>query len=189
MHYRNLIITAPAVKGSGQSEAEIFGLCVWLWMHAPRQRDMPLHALSQRLLPPLRLQQFILASEVGVGGRITPVAYVAWAQLTAEAESRYVDNPATGLTPDDWLQGNRMWITDFFCPFGHARDFIRAALSVLPHSCFRALYHRGGERGLRVLNFRGHDVSREQEKNWWQDKPILARKGNQLKEVVTSTTS
>lgn len=189
MQHGNLIITAPALKACSQSEAEIFGLCVWLWMHAPRQREMPLHLLSSWLLPPLRSHQFILASEMGVDGRLTPVAYVAWGQLTAEAESRYVDNPASGLKPDDWSKGDRMWITDFFCPFGHTRNFIRIALDLLPRQCFRALYHRGGDRGFRVLNFRGRDVSREQEITWWRGKPILARKGNQLKEEVNPTFS
>jgi cytolysin-activating lysine-acyltransferase len=188
MQHGNLIMTAPALHASGHSEAEVFGSVVWLWMNAKSQCDMPLHALSLWLLPALKSQQFVLASQRD-GDRVTPVAYLAWAKLTAEAESRYVDNPATGLLAQDWQQGDRMWITDFFCPFGHAREFANAVSALLPHSCFRSFYHRGGERGMRILYFRGDQVSRDQAKQWWKDRPILALRANQLKEETHQISS
>jgi cytolysin-activating lysine-acyltransferase len=186
MKYGNLIINAPYVEASDRSEAEIFGCVVWLWMNSKSQSDMPLSALALWLLPALKSRQFVLAYEVD-GQKTQPVAYMAWAALSAEAESRYVDNPALGLSPEDWCSGDRVWITDFFTPYGHAKPFADAIAAVLPDFCFRSLYHRGQDRGMRVLNFRGDRVSLVQSKQWWSERPILAFKENQLNEDVHRT--
>lgn len=176
MQYGNLIMTAPALAPSERSEAEVFGSAVWLWMNSKSQSDMPLSALSLWLLPALKAKQFLLAYEVH-GDLNKPVAYMAWAQLSDEAESRYVNNAASGIRPEDWCSGDRIWITDFFTPYGHAKPFADAITATLPDFCFRSLYHRGAERGLRVLHFRGNHISLEQSKQWWKDRPILARRG------------
>ncbi len=78
------MITAPALNAPGHSEAEIFGSIVWLAMQANNKNRLPLQDLSQWLLPALRTQQFILASE-SIDGQTRPVAYMSWANLTAEA--------------------------------------------------------------------------------------------------------
>lgn len=186
MQYGNLIITAPYLEASDRSEAEIFGCVVWLWIHSKSQSDMPLSALALWLLPALKSKQFVLAYEAD-GQQSKPVAYMAWAELSAEAESRYVDNPALGLSPEDWRSGDRVWITDFFTPYGHAKPFADVIAAALPDFCFRYLYHRGQDRGMRVLYSRGNRVSLEQSKQWWSDRPILAFKGNQLNEEVHRT--
>lgn len=179
MRHKKLIITAPSVAAPDRSEAEIFGCVVWLWMNSKSQSDMPLSALALWLLPALKSRQFLLAYEAD-GQQTKPVAYMAWAELSAEAESRYVDNPALGLSPEDWCSGDRVWITDFFAPYGHAKPFSDVVTATLPDFCFRSLYHRGGERGMRILYFRGDHVRLKQSKQWWKDRPILALKANQL---------
>ena len=188
MQYGNLIITAPALNASEHSEAEIFGSIVWLWMHSKSQSDMPLYALSLWLLPALKSKQFVLAYETD-GQQTKPVAYMAWAQLSAEAESRYVKNSALGLSPKDWRSGDRFWITDFFTPYGHAKQFSDAIAATLSDFCFRSLYHRGADRGMRVLYFRGDHVPLENAKQWWKDRPILARRATQLEDEVNRTLS
>ena len=167
-----LHITAPALEATGRSETEVFGSVVWLWMHTPRYRDIPLHSLSSLVLPPLKAQQFILAS-AEVAGEIRPVAYMAWANVSADAESRYMEN-ANALTAADWSSGDRMWATDWFTPFGHAAVFSRTVLQILPNICMRSLYHRGSERGLRVMAFRGDNVSTAQSTAWWKARPMMA---------------
>ncbi|WP_310610199.1 toxin-activating lysine-acyltransferase [Limnohabitans sp.] len=175
MQYRNLIITAPALHASGHSEAEIFGSIVWLALQANNKNHLPLQDLSQWLLPVLQNQQFILASE-NIDGKTRPVAYMSWANLTAEIESRYVDNPDEGLSPEEWTGGDRMWVIDWVTPFGHSKAFRRAVGAALTGCCFKSLYHRGADRGLRVMLFRGDGVSLEQATHWWKNKPILAHK-------------
>lgn len=166
------LITAPALAAFGRSEAEVFGAVTWLWMQTPGHRDLPLHALSKVLLPPLKAQQYILAS-VNDGEAVRPVAYVAWANFDADAESRYLHS-AAAIVNEDWCGGDRMWITDWFAPFGHCAAFRRVVQSLLANSCWRALYHRGHERGLRVLTFRGDNVSSQQAKAWWRARPMMA---------------
>ena len=79
-------ITAPALGALGHSEAEVLGSVTWLWMHTPGHRDLPLHALNKLVLPALKTQQFILASAPD-GDAMRPVAYLAWANFSADAES------------------------------------------------------------------------------------------------------
>ena len=188
MPHGNLSITVPALNSPGHSEAEIVGSIVWLAMHANNKARLSLHDLSQWLLPALRTQQFILASE-NIDGQKRPVAYMSWANLTAEVESRYVDNPDEGLSPQEWAVGDRMWVIDWMTPFGHSKVFRDAVGAALTGCCFKSLYHRGGDRGLRVMFFRGDRVPLEQAKQWWKDRPILARRATQLKDEVNGTSS
>jgi cytolysin-activating lysine-acyltransferase len=169
----SLNITAPALGLPGQSETEILGAVTWLWMHSLKHRGLPLIALSQTLLTPLKAQQFMLVSEAGPGGGLRPVAYLGWGKFNAEAEARYLKAGTTALLrTEDWNSGDRMWITDWVTPFGHAPQFRRIVQSLLADSCFRALYHRGGERGQRVKAMRGDRVSRADADVWWRDRPL-----------------
>jgi cytolysin-activating lysine-acyltransferase len=148
MQIGSFSITSPALEAPARSEAEAFGSVAWLYMQTPKHQDMPLHALNSVVLPPLKAGQYILASALQRGSQ-QPVAYMAWATFSADAESRYLENPSL-IGSEDWTSGDRMWITDWFTPFGHSAEFSNAAESLLPNSCLRALYHRGNERGLRI---------------------------------------
>ncbi|MEK9802562.1 MAG: toxin-activating lysine-acyltransferase, partial [Curvibacter sp.] len=105
---------------------------------------------------------------------LQPVAYLSWAHLSAEAESRYLDHPLRGLQPADWRSGDRMWAIDWITPFGHAHALRASILRLLPQVCFRFLYHRGNERGLRIKTYRGRAITAEQARQWWLARPMLA---------------
>jgi cytolysin-activating lysine-acyltransferase len=169
-------ITAPALGFPGKSEAEVIGAATWLWMHSVHHRELPLIALSQTLIPPVKAQQFILVSAACGDGTLNPVAYIAWANLSEEAERRYLAAGATAfLRPDDWTSGDRGWITDWVCPFGHTSQFRSIVGALLADSCFRALYHRGDERGQLVKLMRGDRVRRADAEMWWQKRPLPVR--------------
>ncbi|SHH62973.1 toxin-activating lysine-acyltransferase [Massilia sp. CF038] len=168
-------ITAPALGMPGRSEPEVMGAVTWLWMHSPVHRELPLIALSQTLLAPMKAQQYILASQADGEGGFRPVAYLAWANLSAEAEARYVQGGASALLRDaDWTSGDRMWITDWVTPFGHANEFRHLVSTLLAQSCFRALYHRAGSGPQRVKAMRGANVSRAEADAWWSARPLPA---------------
>ena len=188
MQYGSLILTVPALTEPEHSESEIFGAVVWLAMHSNNKHGLPLQEVSKWLVSPLKCRQFILASK-NIGGKTQPVAYMSWANLTAEVESRYVDNPDRILNPQEWSGGDRMWVIDWMTPFGHSQPFSRAVFATLARSCFKSLYHRGGNRGLRVQLFRGDDVTLEQAKRWWKDRPILAHKEKKLEDEVDLASS
>lgn len=73
----------------------------------------------------------------------------------------------------DWDSGDRMWFCDWIAPFGHT-----AAMNALMRQevfadhCVRALYHRGEQRGKRVVMFHGRRVSREQARTWRLSHPL-----------------
>lgn len=170
MRYRGLDIIAPAAPAcadSAFSEAEVFGSAAWLWMHSAEHRDVPLLLLSTLLLPALKNAQFVLASENG-----KPVFYLSWAWLSAEAETRYLSQPPQSMRIEDWTSGDRLWLLDWIAPFGHTRT-MRTLIGrrLFPGWCARALYHRGEEKGLRVMEYRGIAVTPEEGRRWFAQHP------------------
>ena len=174
MSTSSLDIIAPALGLPGHSEAELFGALAWLCMHSNNHRDLPLASFSQTLLNPIKRQQFMLASAL-LDGVQQPVAYIAWANFDADAESRYLaDGNHTLMRPEDWNSGDRMWITDWVAPFGHTASFVHEVSTRLSESCYRFLYHKGDETGLQVKTLRGCAVSKEQAASWWSARPMHA---------------
>ncbi len=166
MRYQELDVIAPAAPAcaeEGFSEAEVFGSAAWLWMHSAAHRDVPLLLLSTLLLPALKTGQFVLASENG-----KPVFYLGWAWLSAEAETRYLSQPPQSMRLDDWTSGDRLWLLDWIAPFGHTRT-MRPLIGrrLFPGWCARALYHRGDEKGLRIMNYHGVAVTRQEAHHWF----------------------
>ncbi len=168
MRVGDLDIKAPLLLGGEESEAEVLGAAVWLWMHSPLHRDAPLHALPTLLLPVIKQQQYILVAEAG-----EPVFFFSWAWLSQEAEACYLTQPAIHFPPDAWNSGDRMWCCDWIAPFGHTALMSRLVRrDLFPYACWRALEHRGAQRGKRVIHFHGSRVSREAAKTWWQQHPL-----------------
>ena len=160
-------INAPALSNEPFNEAEVLGSAVWLWMHSDSHRNVPLHLLTTLLLPTIKAGQFILASENG-----KPVFYLSWATMSEEAERRYLRNPPQFMPPADWTSGDRLWILDWVAPFGHSqqmREIVKRHL--FAGLCARTLYHRGEEKGLRVIDFHGIAVTAEETHFWFKNNP------------------
>ena len=173
-----LKIIAPAltttVSGAAtQSDAEYFGSATWLWMQSKNHRNLPLHALDDLLLPAIRLRQFAIVTQDSEQGT-RPVAYLGWANLNAEAESRYLSSPLHGLQNNEWNSGDRMWFTDCFAPFGNALRVRRILQPLFAKASARYLDHRSNERGARVHTFVGTQVDLAYAHTWWTDRPMLA---------------
>ena len=109
-----LSIIAPGLIDQTWNEAEVLGSVAWLWMHSASHRNFPLHTLPALLLPAIKNRQFILASESG-----RAVFYLSWANLTIDAEKRYLANSPLLMPEADWNCGDRMWVLDWVAPFGH----------------------------------------------------------------------
>lgn len=164
----NLDIIAPGLINQNWNEAEVLGSTVWLWMHSPAHRELPLHTLPTALLPAIKHRQFVLGSEAG-----KPVFYVAWANFSADAEQRYASRHPLLLPEADWNGGDRMWILNMVAPFGHM-PVVRALLlrQLFANRCGRFLYHRGNERGLKIKTFCGKAVLREELREWLATHPV-----------------
>jgi cytolysin-activating lysine-acyltransferase len=161
-------VHAPLMLGGDRSEAEVLGAAVWLWMHSPQHRDLPLHALPTVLLPIIKHQHYMLVSR-----GTQPLFFLSWMWLSVEAEARYLTQPAILVQEDDWASGDRLWLRDWIAPFGDVRAMRRLVGAVLfPEHCFRSLYHRGAQRGKRVMNFKGDQISHPQARAWRAANPL-----------------
>jgi len=163
-----LDIIAPGLIEQTWSEAEVLGSSVWLWMHSSSHRDMPLHTLSALLLPAIKHRQFILAAQ---GGRA--VFYLSWANLSADAEQRYLQQHPIQMPLEDWNSGERMWMLDWVAPFGHTAEVNRLLRRQLfANRLGRMLYHRGDERGMKIKTFQGMAVLPEEARMWFESHPV-----------------
>ena len=150
------------------SEAEILGSAVWLWMHSQKHKDLMIKELPSLLLPAIKHQQFILISENN-----KPIFYLSWANFSAEVETKYINNIPYADPVEDWNSGDRVWIIDWLAPFGHTAEMTRLITSSLfANYCFRSLYHRGNERGLRIKTFHGSGVTKHDAQYWFATHPI-----------------
>jgi len=169
MHFDSLEILAPQLSDEPWNEATVFGSAVWLWMQSAAHRDAPLHTLSALLLPAIKQRQFMLASEQG-----TPVFFMSWMNLSAEAEQRYLNNAPVCMSEADWNSGERLWVSDWVAPFGHTRQLSRLLLRRLwPQRFGRFLEHRGDERGFRIKKWQGIGVLPAEARAWFAAHPLL----------------
>lgn len=163
MNFDTFNVKAPLLLGSVFNEAEVFGAAVWLWMQSASHRDAPLHTLKALLLPAIKTRQFVLVEEAG-----KPVFYLSWANMSVEAERRYMSSPPVCMPEADWNSGDRMWILDWVAPFGHTKTMKRLlSQHLFANLSMRSLYHRGSGKGLRVMTFHGMAVM-PQEKALWE---------------------
>lgn len=161
-------IIAPGLMPQTFNQAEALGAATWLWMHSAAHRNFPLHGLSRLLLPPITRAQFALGSRAG-----QPVFYIAWARFDGAAEGRYLRRHPLQIATADWASGDRLWITDLVAPFGHAPEVYRWVLrEAFPQQVVRALYHRGEERGLRIVQARGRAMPRDAARAWIESHPV-----------------
>lgn len=161
----NLEIIAPLLlENSERNEAEVLGSTIWLWTHSEEHKEIPIELLPILLFPAISHQQYVLILQNN-----QPIFFIAWAGLSEEAEQRYLKNPAVLMPASDWNSGDRLWFTDWVAPFGHNFPIVRMLRRTLfKQHCGRSLYHRGTERGMRIMTFRGAEVTQQQFDQWNQ---------------------
>lgn len=170
-----LIVISPRFDAPLRSEVEVLGSVTWLWMNSVNHQSMPLHDLRSIVLPAIETQQYILAVEQK-GTEVKPIAYTSWANFDAEAEANYIQNAAMSISTHARQSGDRMWMLDWLTPFGHSRPFMAIVRNLLGPNSVRTLYHRGHERGMRVMHLHGDATSASQAQQWWQSRPIQLTK-------------
>ena len=175
-----LRLISPALGMPPQSDAQVLGAVTWLLMQSRQHRELPLRMLGTLVLPAVKTGQYILLSERSAeasaeeSGAETPVAWLAWANVSAQAEACYLSDHLEGLRADEWSSGDRMWCIHWIAPFSHTPILRRIVLDHVPNFCARALHHRGIERGMRVSTFRGKNISPQRARQWWRERPMLA---------------
>jgi len=166
MKIGNISVIAPShYPVEHWSEAEVLGSLVWLWQYVPSLKNAPLSYFMSRTVPFLQYRQFAVFIE---NERV--IGYVSWAFLDEAIEQKYIQNLGQPLAISEWKSGDRLWIIDWFAPFGHSNIIKNAVVQQLfPLSYMKSLYHRGKEKGLRVMHFRGAQLSSQDFKHWQQE--------------------
>ena len=170
MRLNDVDVIAPSVFPEEHwNEAEVFGAITWLWMQAADYRNAPIAALEHRVLPILKHKQFALFTR-----HAQPLGYVSLAYFNQQAETDYLQSDDFIYQDASWNSGDRMWIINWFSPLGHSAVMKSLmARYLVPTECFRSLYHRGDERGLKVLTFTGQAVSTAEKAVWEAEHPII----------------
>ena len=159
------------------NEAEALGAITWLWLHSDNYKNAPVKEMAARALPSLKNGQFALLSR-----KSQPVGYITWAYFNQEAETRYLQSDQLLLANQDWQSGERLWLINWFAPFGNSKliKFITGTY-LFPTQCGRSLYHKGDVHGLRIMTFKGDRVSVSEKAQWVTNHPIVYPSKNKLK--------
>ncbi len=169
MKFDNFDVVSPALfPDEHWNEAEAFGAMTWLWLKSEEHCHTPIQEMAARTLPVLKNGQFALFSQNG-----QPVAYIAWASFSPEAETRYLQSDQGLLSNQDWQSGDRKWFINWFAPLGNTTAVRQIAKQYLfANDCLRSLYHRGNDKGLRIMLFKGGYVSLKAKQQWESDHPV-----------------
>lgn len=167
---KEMRVIAPGLLPSQQYlDMELLGSVVLLLSQASDYADIPLKFLPTLVFPAIANKQFVLVLK-----NDQPIFYCSWAAFDKAAEERYLNNPAVSMPKADWACGERQWFTDWVAPFGHTGYITRQLRRTLFASdCKHSLYHRGDEKGLRVMTFKGSSVTREMFNQWSAAHSIL----------------
>lgn len=141
---------AEAAQAASVSNVALFGEIVWLYSFSSIHQKWPISKVHQWIVPALKHRQLRVYRR---GDR--PIAYVSWAKMSKEVEEAYVLNPS-GLRPEDWVSGPRIWFVDWIAPFGGTREIARDIKhNVFPNDVGRSLRMREGNSTLQINYFHG----------------------------------
>ena len=151
MQFEGIDIISPALfPHEHWNRAEVLGAVTWLWLHTPPYGEAPLMELGRYVLPALDNGQFALFAEQG-----SILGYFSWAMLSPETEAQYIQSDSVLHTPANWQSGSRIWIVDWFAPYGDSlkmKTLTRRYLFSNQPEAY-ALYHRAGPGKAKVVRF------------------------------------
>jgi hemolysin-activating ACP:hemolysin acyltransferase len=102
----------PTSAPHHRNNTTLLGEVAWIMLRIDERRGLYLWDFARLVMPAIGLRQFRLYYD-----RTVPIAYVSWAFLSAEAETRFLAD-ATTLRPEDWASGDRAYIVDFVAQQG-----------------------------------------------------------------------
>ncbi|MDO5640377.1 MAG: toxin-activating lysine-acyltransferase [Neisseria sp.] len=169
MRFEDIDVIAPALfPDEPWNEAEALGAMTWLWLQSAHYRHHLVSEMAAWVLPVLKNGQFALFSR-----HARPLGYITWAYFDEAAEQRYLESNLSLLQNQDWQSGDRMWFVNWFAPLGHSREIKSIAARLFPNQCARSLHHRGNERGMKIMLFKGKNMSAAQLDSWDKAHPLM----------------
>lgn len=83
-----------------------------------------------------------------------PIGYISWAYFDEVAQAHYLESDRHLRDNSDWNCGDNIWLIQWFAPLGHSHQMRSAVRQLFPSTTVRALYHKGSDKGLRILTFK-----------------------------------
>lgn len=110
-------------KSSHDDHAKSLGFASWVVMQSRDYYSFRLVDVRAWLVPAIQHKQIVFFFDTFD----TPIGYVTWANLAADAENRLLEDSEFLLHESEWDEGSRTWIIDCCFPFGDAA-FAKAEL-------------------------------------------------------------
>ena len=82
------------------------------------------------------------------------IGYISWAYFDEVAQAHYLQSDRHLRDNSDWNCGDYIWFIQWFAPLGHSHQMRSAVRQLFPSTTVRALYHKGSDKGLRILTFK-----------------------------------
>ena len=112
-----------AVRTTQQTQvpdiSQILGAVAALMMESPPHQHLFLTDMKWLVIPPVRLRQYRLFRREGL-----PFAFVSWAMVDNDTEER-LKAGAGRLRPDEWQNGDTVWVIDLIAPFGAGDEVLK----------------------------------------------------------------
>lgn len=103
-------VELPAIESPSPEKLRVYGDMMFLAFRSPRHGAMNVRALRAWLEPAVETGQFRIFRFDDV-----PRGMYTWAWLTREAERKLIEGAP--LAPEDWTNGDRLWIVDLIVPY------------------------------------------------------------------------
>jgi cytolysin-activating lysine-acyltransferase len=99
--------------------SSILGIVTALMVDSPLHQHFFLADMKWLVIPPVRMRQFRIFRKDG-----TPFAYACWASVSEETEARLKAGEVR-LRPDEWNNGDNIWLIDLVAPFGGGEEVMQ----------------------------------------------------------------
>ena len=167
------LVHAPGLGRSVMDSAAAFGAAVSLAMSAPKAKHLAVYELEQIILQPQTAQSHVLVAKQ-VSGSWSPIAWLAYANLSAEYERTYMRNPNQPLPTSAWRSGDRLWALNLIAAAGYASELRPVLKNLFASRTARSLSPHSYSRGQKVVVWRGSGCTQSDAKQFWRQRPILA---------------
>lgn len=120
-----------------------------LWSQSSFHQKRNIQFMSDFIVPPVELDQYLLIEKKGL-----PVAYCSWAYLDEKEELEYIKS-SFRLALESWNKGDRLWLIDWIAPFGKKHSFeMKSQLNNKFKNTFaRAIRIKNNSNVIRIKNF------------------------------------
>ena len=124
--------------------AQMLGEIVWLMTQSTIHKQMFVGDLEWFCMPAVLLEQFRVFY-----GPNAPAAVALWASVSAETQERLLQG-GSKLRPDEWNNGENLWLIELIAPFGAQDEILRdLASSVFQDRPFK--FHHVTPAGERTV--------------------------------------